>query len=720
MWKGRIANPKSEPDFRFHHGPNLSGVLQSYVLIKRIPFSTMTTIQDLTHRDNIYRAWRWIRSNPDAAYKSYFRDSYTVFAVADDLLLADLRDRLRRGVFEPTNACKIYLPKPSGILRPYSLLTVEDQIAYQSAVNVIAERLAPRVRHRYNREVFGHLYAGKPSKWFYRKWSDGYAKFNTAVREAYAEGFTVSASFDLTACYDSLDHGVLRHFLQKIGCDTEFCQLFGTWLSAWTATDHGIYHNHGIPQGPLSSGLLSEVVLQHFDSNRGSEARIRYFRYVDDIRLFARSEHALRKMLVRLDKLSKDIGLFPQTGKISIHQVTDIDDELKSISTPLETVVTGPIIDQDRLRRRITALTPRFKVQNTTRFKYILGRATPNAGLTRRLWRIYEIAPEYYESIARYLVRYQRMPAVAAKRLARAIREQDLYPAILARLIQAADGRLPADDARRTDYAIKKIWKPNSLQADLLAASGRWLIKRNRLTYAQTKYACQRVKAWWPRAQLVAALDDENIGMPSYAALINDGLRDDSSEVALAAALAVVNKNVEVQPPMRTLNKSAAEFLKQFDIIRRGPPSQCGINASLSRMIADLPDVNWRALFGADYPKAERQMVLCRALSTTNVSAWVNAFDVFDDWMLVAIYRQRPGLGMYTGLASALPSVRLRAAFPRVHGLVTSVHEKRYGSPLSHARERRTGRATAPIKWNYLNQAKKLLRSAVHELSRDW
>ena len=681
----------------------------------------MSSIQDLTSTDNISRAWRWIRSNPDAAYKSYFREFYTVYAVAYEVLLANLRDRIRRGVFEPTDACKIFLPKPSGILRPYSLLTVEDQIAYQAAVNVIAERLAPKVRHRYNREVFGHLYAGKSSQWFYRKWTDGYAKFNTAVREAYGDGFTISASFDLTACYDSLDHGVLKHFLLKIGCDRDFCEHFTGWLSAWTATDHGIYHNHGIPQGPLSSGLISEVVLQHFDANRGSEARIRYFRYVDDIRLFARSEHVLRRMLVRLDKLSKDIGLFPQAGKISIHQVTNIDDELKSISMPLETVVTGVTVDQDRLRKRINALTPRFIVKNPTRFKYVLSRAVPNAALTKRLWKIYAIAPEYYESVARYLMRHKRLSSRAAQQLVRAIREQDLYPAIMARFIQAANGKLPPDEARRADYVIKKVWKPNSLQADLLASSGAWLIRRNRLTYAQTKYACQRVKAWWPRAQIIAALDDENIGMPSYAALINEALRDNSSEVALVAALSVVNRGVEVQRPIRTMNNSAAEFLKQFAIIRRSPPPQCGINASLNRMVGgDISDVNWRALFGADYSKAERQMVFCRALAKTDISSWVNAFDVFDDWLLSAIYRERPALGTDTGLASALPSVRLRAAFPNVHGLITSVHEKRYGSPLSHARERRTGKATAPIKWRYFSEARRLLRMAVRELSAEW
>ena len=69
-------------------------------------------------------------------------------------------------------------------MRPLSILSVEDQIAYQAAVNVIADRLYRRVRKRYYHEVFGHLYAGKSSIWFYRKWQKGYAEFNKAAREA--------------------------------------------------------------------------------------------------------------------------------------------------------------------------------------------------------------------------------------------------------------------------------------------------------------------------------------------------------------------------------------------------------------------------------------------------------------------------------------------------------------------------------------------------------
>src|SRR5439155_14195659 len=117
-----------------------------------------------------------------------------------------------------------------------------------------------------------------------------------------------------------------------------------------------------ITQGQLPSGLISEVVLSHFDSLRLKGVKFRYLRYVEDMRLFAKTERALRRLLVALDLLSKDVGLFPQSAKISIHQVTDIEEELKSISNPSETSVGAKPVDQKKLLKRIVKLTPHYTV----------------------------------------------------------------------------------------------------------------------------------------------------------------------------------------------------------------------------------------------------------------------------------------------------------------------------------------------------------------------
>jgi hypothetical protein len=682
----------------------------------------METWDEVIQFGNLRRAWRWLRTNSDAQFKSYFRDLYTAYAIADDALLADLQNRLARSIFEPTRACKVLLPKPSGILRPYTLLTIEDQIVYQASVNIIAERLFPRVRPRYNKEVFGHLYAGKTSLWFYRKWSEGYALFNAAAREAFTDGYKIAASFDLTACYDSLDHGVLRHFIRELRCDSDFCKRFTDLLSTWTATDAGYYHNHGIPQGPLPSGLVAEVVLQHFDANRKHERSVRYFRYVDDIRLFAKTERELRQMLVRLDMLSKDIGLFPQTSKIDIHEVKDIEKELKSISHPTETAVMRRVVDHRRLRKRIVAVSKRFRVTDPTRFKYLLAHAQPESSLTLRLWRIYEKAPAYYAAIGRYLRKYERLPITVAKRLIDETKKQTLYPAIAAEFVQVADGRIPTAYAHRAYLALKSMWRPRTLQPSLLAAIGRYLLHCEKLTFDQAKYACLRTKSWWARSQLVLALSDGPFGPPSLSWLVNKALRDQSTDVAMAAAFLVQERGIAVERPTGGIRPCAAKILRELGIIRRVRSEPCGIHMYLSRLAAGIPVIRWRDVFGGEHPLVERQATLCRAFVETNITSWVNAMDVFDDWLLIALYRHDPSLGKYVpgSVGSIIGSTRLKAAYPAILAMVKSIHEKRYESPLSHAKEKRTGRPTRPIKFSYLRMAKPLVRDAVLELAAKW
>ena len=670
--------------------------------------------------DNLQRAWRWIRSNADASYKAYNREIYSCYSIADEALLADLRDRLRRNVYEPEHACKIYFPKSSGILRPYTLLSVEDQIVYQALINVVAELLYPRVRRRYNKEVFGHLYAGKSSVWFYRKWSNGYAKFNSAAREAFDSGYNYTASFDLTACYDSLDHGVLSHFLAKLGCDQEIRKFLVECLSRWTATNHRIYHNHGIPQGPLSSGLLSEVVLRHFDEFRGRQASVKYFRYVDDIRLFAKDERRLREMLVRLDMLSKDIGLFPQSAKISIHRVKDIETELKTISNPVEPTLKAKIVDQRKLHKRITALSKNFDVSDPTRFKYLLANAAPDSRLTNRLWRIFDRHPEYYKSIAMYLSNYDTLPRKASERLIEEVRTQRLYSAIPAAFVDVLCGRVHPSMVERAKKIIAGRWKPRSLQPELFAAIGRWQLHYGQFSFKQMETACKGQYADWSRTQVCLRLDDEQIGKPSLESLTNRLLRDNSLDVAICATSIIRHHELVIERPTRDIHRGAKLVLKELGLVRRGPGHVCAVATSFKRFAGVKTPFNWKKFFGADYRQAERQAVICRALADTNVSAWVNAFDVFIDLILIALYRRDHSLGTYAAgrVGSVMNSTRLTTSYPAFQQLVKLVHEKRYESNLSHAKQRRSGKATKQIKYSFLTKTKPLLRKAVSELAR--
>ena len=680
----------------------------------------MADLDQLRHPDNLRRAWRWLRSNPDAVYKSYCRSLYQRFAIAEKALLDELADRLKRGIYEPEPSTKLFHPKPSGILRPYSLLSVEDQIVYQAALNLIAEKLYPRVGQRYNKTVFGHLYAGKPSTWFYRKWADGYKGFNRATKQAFAEGYVYTASFDLTACYDSLDHRVLKHFLGKLGFDPDFCAKLTGWLEKWTATRRGIFHNHGIPQGPLSSGLLSEVVLSYFDDLKLKHTDFRFLRYVDDIRLFAKDEHTLRRLLIRLDEMSKDIGLFPQSGKIGIHRIKNVDDELKSVSNPPEAAITRQLTDQKTLLDRIKELTPRYRISNVTRFKYLLSHATPSAPLTTRLWLILEHHPEIYRSVCNYLKRYPRLPRVAGETLVEVIRVSTLYPSVRAEFISAVDGRLDAAQDRKLGKMLKKLWTPRSMSADLQVAIGRVLMRRGDLSATQVAYACRAAPSWWTRASLIEAAVPASLGATTIRQIVNDGVRDQGSDPALAAGWKGFEV-VHVPPGQRKAWKKPAELLmRELGMIQRSTAAYCGISHAFAKLDGRIPASNWKKLFGFRYSQAELQAIETAAASGVNITGFVNVLDVFDDLLIDAVYRADVAIGSYTlgriGSVLHAPTGRFAVKYPKTYELAKEVHERRYESMASHPLIKKSGKPTSRIRYKFLPTAKRLLRGSIAEL----
>lgn len=670
---------------------------------------------------NLQLAWKWIRSNPDRTYKAHFRELYSAYATADDQLLKHLKNRLDRGIYDPSDSCKLFLPKPSGILRPYTLLGLEDQIVYQAMVNVVAERLHPHVRARYNRQVFGHQYAGAHSLWFYKKWTDGYRAFNKAAEAAFTNGYVWTASFDLTAFYDSIDHNVLRHMLSSIGLNQDFCLELTRLLNKWTATTTQIYHDHGIPQGPLSSGLLSESVLRHFDENFRSRFDVLYFRYVDDIRLFAKSEVHLRHALVLLDRLSKDIGLFPQSGKIDIHRVTNIQEEQKSVSSPVEAVLTGPVPDQLGIRKRIAELAPRergYKVTDPTRFKFLLSKASPSLRILDRLWKVFEHAPHFYPQVSLYVQKFSCLPDRHAERLLVHISGQDLYPAIRASLILAADDRVSARLTKRLRSLLKQLWAPRSSTPELTAALWGALHRLSHLTERQADYALLYTRTPWLRTRLHFGMPWFSIAQTRRDRLLNAAVRSKDADVAIAAGWLAALLESKIQPPIRDVHPLAKILLREHGTLRRADSKVCGIRLALAEMSGIDSAVDWRKFFGKNYRHAESKIVACKGYFKTNPTAWVSMLDVFNDLMIDDLFRRDGTIGSRNlgNFGGVIGNKEFMTKFPKTHAYVSSVHAKRGEGELSHPVVKGTKAPTKRIPFRWLIQGRKLLISAMREI----
>lgn len=518
----------------------------------------MTDLGKVFDIGNLLRAYRWTLSNPDAQYKSYFRDSYDSFAIASDTHLKWLRQEGLKERYQPSHASKILTPKPSGVLRPITLLTVEDQIVYQACVNLIADALKRKTSHRYEKRVFAHLYAGRSSPFFYMKWQNSYRKFGQRIRDAFANGYCYVANFDLASFYDSIDHYVLSHFLKEIGIDEDTVEFLLECLKVWTSSTwstgpQNIYHEHGIPQGPLASGMLSEVVLQHLD-RAGEQGRSTiYLRYVDDIKILAKSEDELRRKLIKLDISSKEIGLFPQTAKINIRRISDPNEEIKSVSRPPEPALR-PFVDQKTLIDRILELSRNGRIDpaNSTRFKYLLAKALPTHRLNARLMKVLRNNPHLATSVCGYVVGYKNIPRKLAADIMEYLQGPELYHAVNAAVLRACHGRMGhSETATLGRFCADRLVRPKRgsipVQPSYKEALIAWALSANTITFAEFDTLVAAEPDWWVKKCALRELTDGRYGLPTYTDVINRSMRAAEPEVARIAAARLVQDNLRVR-----------------------------------------------------------------------------------------------------------------------------------------------------------------------------
>lgn len=268
---------------------------------------------------------------------------------------------------------------------------------------------------------------------------------------------------------------------------------------------------------------------------------------------------------------------------------------------------------------------------------------------------------------------------MVAREIMSRIRRGQIYEYVSAEWVDVLCGRLRAQDANAFNQLLKRLWKPRSLAPELKAVAGKRLISEGKLSSAQVAYAIRSERQGWVRSELVGALNTNHHGKTQIETIVNEALRDANPDVSLAAAIQTANLALQVRPPARSVQPSGGKALRQFGILKRVQGRTCGITWSFARFTRRSVFVDWKRVFGSDYVHAERMAVQMRALADTNVTAFVNAADVFNDRLLDRIYGHDPSLGTYSlgRIGSVLSSTRLQAAYPAVLNLCKSIHEQR-------------------------------------------
>ncbi len=179
---------------------------------------------------------------------------------------AAIGERLRGGSYQPVPIRTVDIFKSSGGSRTISVLSVVDRMLLKALDQV----LKPIVDSRFSRFSFG--------------WRAGFSPSQAvaAANRHIVDGFVWVGATDVKDCFAAIDHKMLLDLMASIMKDRGLVELISRYIASWSSTGVGIVQ--GSPLSPLLCNLFLDQLDRHLESKS-----IRFCRYGDDVRIFART-----------------------------------------------------------------------------------------------------------------------------------------------------------------------------------------------------------------------------------------------------------------------------------------------------------------------------------------------------------------------------------------------------------------------------------------------
>lgn len=197
-------------------------------------------------------------------------------AILPNLELRDLR------TFEPGALERFLVPKPEGAFRVVMRLDPIDALLYTAAVYECAPivetaraRREVACAYRIDPAPDGRLFAVE-SAW------DAFTAESVKFMSRKSIKYVVTA--DISDFYSQIGHHRVTNALEAAGVASVRAQSIERILSGWSALQ-----SRGVPVGPQASIVLAEAVLMDVDAYLANHS-YRHVRFVDDFRIFCRSE----------------------------------------------------------------------------------------------------------------------------------------------------------------------------------------------------------------------------------------------------------------------------------------------------------------------------------------------------------------------------------------------------------------------------------------------
>lgn len=319
-------------------------------------FSMHDTLwHELVKTSSLRAGWHLTRAElrSDFAQRLLISDA---FARDLDASIEEISRQLKTDTYTPRPLIRVNVPKGTLGIRPGSVMQLEDRVVLFSAVRLIAPIIDPHLPHF----VYSYRLKDKIEKTsLFREndaldipflksktiqseldpfdpWYAAWPEFDEKSRNAFTEeGFRFLTVSDISAYFENIQLELLRDkLLQFLPNDQKLVNLIHKCFRTWSVqTDSGRTALRGIPQGNSISSFFGNMFLLDLDlayDEFCKDTGSRYYRYMDDVRIFSTTEADARNAVFLLDESVRRLHLNVQSGKTKIldESKSEISEEL--------------------------------------------------------------------------------------------------------------------------------------------------------------------------------------------------------------------------------------------------------------------------------------------------------------------------------------------------------------------------------------------------------